>query len=883
MRTDIDLKKVYAFDYETELMGVKKLAPSSVCFSIADKSNGGYLISDGDSNYQEYIRSLFEYAYEDEQVILVAHNAKFDLHVFSEENPDMYDKLCTLLDRNQIVDTILVEKLLNLTTTGRITSSLPKNPYDKKEKGSRLEYSLADLVKKYKGLDIKMDKVAADSVRKRYIEMKGTPSSHYPREFKDYSIDDSIHTLDILSDQLEKRNHIIENSNFDPLKTLGYRVALDFHLYEYSMNGVSTNLEAIEKVQKMLEEELSFEKLNLLYPEYQLEGDDWNDHEKVELYLKRDREKGFLKPSYPKHPAFTWVHKKGCKKEKDEFGIPTCGEGCFRRTTRAHTDECKSNTMSKKQCKFTKKWLCDCPTKMKQFEKFVKSGKEYVLDEDGKKIPRFVDSINNQKLKNHIIDLWIERPDDFDLTFTDSAYDEDTGGFLDPELGAVEAIKSTNNQEITDLAKKAVRRNWSLIGVDSEWLDVYAFKDPILEQFAHRAGLIKLQTTEIPRMTERSTGKVSDIVHFNFDVLKETGRTSGFASGLYPSGNGQNIHRMVRSCYKAREGHWILAVDYNSLEFVATAQRTYDRLGESVYKKIFDNGWDAHAYLAAQRAYRSESWFADHCDNLDISAHDHENIYHQFYLFSKDDKQIGLLDKKDIDGNQLPRMFYGHYRNSAKPIGLGKLGGMGPRMIAHVSGATYKIEMTEEEAREYDEIWQEIFAPEAHMLKLITKEHKDPIFSFKDNSRFKYETPMGLVRPNCTFTACANGSLLQSPSAEGATKSVIRIARATKSPTSKSILKGNYIPWDFVHDENVGDVIANPKIATEVAGEVTKHMEDSLREICPDIKNKAEATMMLEWSKSAKELRNKDGHLIPWECKNNKELGERYGYEKSRN
>ena len=43
-----DLEELYAIDYETELMGPKRLAPPSVCFSIAQKEQGGYLISEAD-------------------------------------------------------------------------------------------------------------------------------------------------------------------------------------------------------------------------------------------------------------------------------------------------------------------------------------------------------------------------------------------------------------------------------------------------------------------------------------------------------------------------------------------------------------------------------------------------------------------------------------------------------------------------------------------------------------------------------------------------------------------------------------------------------------------------------------------------------------------
>ena len=53
-----------------------------------------------------------------------------------------------------------------------------------------------------------------------------------------------------------------------------------------------------------MKKELSFEKLNLLYPSYTLSGDDWDDHTKVDQYLKVDREEAFLKPSYPRKKKY---------------------------------------------------------------------------------------------------------------------------------------------------------------------------------------------------------------------------------------------------------------------------------------------------------------------------------------------------------------------------------------------------------------------------------------------------------------------------------------------------------------------------------------------------------------------------------------------------
>lgn len=860
-----NMNKVFAFDYETRLMGPQCLAPDTICFSVANKEQGAFLISDGDKNYQEYIRSLILHAKEDEEVTIVCHNSKYDMHCLVREHEDLYHTVIDLYKNGQIIDTILIEKLINLTTTGRIDSEPPRDPTDENAKGRKINYALSDLILTYTGKDVKESKEAADAVRTRYQEMSGTPSAYYPKDFKDYSIADSTYLLEILEQQFEKRDYIIDSQGFDPLKTLSHRCALDFALYRFSIEGVRTNEEQIKNLEKMLGEELCYDKLNLLYPEYILEGDDWNDFEKVDVYLKRDRERAFLKPSYPKRPAFSWAHKKGCPKNKDEFGLYTCGPECFRREARQHSPDCKP---AKRYCKFTKQPICDCPPKYVQAEenKTIGSGeeKEFVLDDNGEKIPIQKDKLNTKRLQRHIVDLWFNNPGDYEIHFSEGAYDK--GNYVDPDLIQYDAYKEGISP--IEKAYEAVLKNVGSVSVGSEWMEIYAFKDPILAQYAHRASLIRLQNTEIPRMKDRITGEIAEVVHGNFDVLKETGRTSGFADKLYPSANLQNVHKMARSCFKARPGHWILSTDYSSLEFVAAAQRAWDRLGRSVYKTIFDNGWDAHGYLAAQRAYRSEAWFQDECRENGLRPDDHEEIYHRFHAYKgPNDIKIGVDSKTGYD-----KKFHKFYRNSAKPIGLGILGGMGPKTIAHVSAATYKIEMSIEDAEEYKAIWEEIFEPEATLVKMINKNNKDPMFSTRDKSKFKYETPMGMVRPNCSFAACSNGDLLQSPSAEGMMLSIIQVSTDCYDPESTSFLKGNFKPWAAIHDEVCGDVIADPVIATAVAKELERVMCENLNKICPDIKCSADSALMIVWDKRAEDFYNEDGHLVPWETTHNKEL-----------
>mgnify|MGYP001067835030 CR=1 FL=1 len=153
-------------------------------------------------------------------------------------------------------------------------------------------------------------------------------------------------------------------------------------------------------------------------------------------------------------------------------------------------------------------------------------------------------------------------------------------------------------------------------------------------------------------------------------------------------------------------------------------------------------------------------------------------------------------------------------------------------------------------------------------------------FSTKKKKKFKYSTPMGMVRPNCSFAACSNGFILQSPSAEGATLAVIEVAKACWSPTSTSILKGNFHPWCFCHDEILGDVIADPVIATQVAEELERIMCECLQKVLPNITCAADSALQTMWDKNAEDEYDVDGNMIPWQVTKNEDLAKELKWKK---
>lgn len=764
----------FTFDFETCLMGPQNLAPKPICFSYDSEETSSGVVGNGDEEFKQFLLDMLEHIRTTEGLNLGAQNTKFDLHVMCNEWPELYSVVCDLLEQGKIQDAIIREKLLNLTVRGIVDKGV-----DETGKGFKLDYAFDKLVKKYLNKDISEDKHAEDSVRMRFAELDGMKARDYPKEFSDYVLGDSTDLRTILDRQEERRLHIIEHEGFDPFEVSHYRTYLDFHLYRMTMEGVHVNPEEITKIEAMLKEELTPEKIGLLVKH------------------------GLVIPAIPESIRYT----KAGVEMKD------------------HDDICP-----KIKDKETKEWTCNCPPKMYVAKK-EKSSTKLVTEQ--------------------VFKLFKENPGTV-LELTDK-------GLEDEDFMALYKQDRTHEEQVEFMSK-----HLDVISNKADFMDVYAHKDPILTQWAHRQKLQKILTTELPRMmVDRESKTPAKVVHGNFDVLKETGRTSGYASKLYPSANLQNVYSRVRSCYKAPDDHWILSTDYSGLEFVAAAQRAYDLIGSSTYMRLINSGMDPHSYLACQWAKKSEPWFKEECEDF---WDDPDLVYEAFMKYKKQKAHLIKDGEPVLDYKGNPKDWWKHYRTSSKPVGLGILGGMGPATIANVSIKTHKFEMTDEEAKAYRDIWREIFPDDAELLSYrILKSMKDYENYTKENQRYVYTTCMGLRRPNCTYTMATNGINLQSNSAEGATLSTAVVSRNSYDKTRGSILHGNYKPWAFVHDEILGNVKADPKIATAVAKEQERIMVDGLKSICPDINPSADSALMLTWSKDAEEARNEEGYLIPWD------------------
>lgn len=383
------------------------------------------------------------------------------------------------------------------------------------------------------------------------------------------------------------------------------------------------------------------------------------------------------------------------------------------------------------------------------------------------------------------------------------------------------------------------------ISTDKSVLRVLKGLDEVVAQYAHRQSLQKIVTTYLKPL------EGADTIHPDYDVLKETGRTSSYGSKLYPSVNIQQVDPRVRGCYVPRPGHVICSVDYEGLELASLAQTCYSLFGYSVHRDMINAGVNLHTYMGAQIAHRKDDGFRQYCQ--DSKANDPLSIYRTFSEFD--------------GGTEEEQTFFDKWRKMAKPADLGLPGGMGTStFVTYAAG--YGVLLTEEEAQEIKDIWFETFPEMKDYFNFVNKRLKDQSNSSVDEDGnhvplYAYTSPLGMYRAGATYCAAANGKALQTPSAEGAKIATFKVVRACYDWTQKSVLFGCR-PLAFIHDEILGEIPEDEKMGDR-ANEVSKIMVDSMKKIMPDIDIRAEPALMHRWNKKAKTVINDDGELEVWE------------------
>jgi len=414
------------------------------------------------------------------------------------------------------------------------------------------------------------------------------------------------------------------------------------------------------------------------------------------------------------------------------------------------------------------------------------------------------------------------------------------------------------------------------ISFAKEWLDEVAHLDPVLSQIQHRQAVQKILNTDLPRMTSldaegEHTSAVSPVVYVNYDVLKETGRTSSFAGTLYPSFSCQNVHPDVAGVIVPRSGYLFLSIDYQQLELVTLGQTLLNLFGTSMLAKLINEGVDLHAYLGAQIAMRMSLPFQQHCINCRIS--EAMDVYRAFK---------GLKDHSDPAAVEI----YGQYRKLAKPTGLGYPGGLGAKTMVAYAHHTYGVKIDYDTAALLKQIWFDTFPEMRLYFKHITKDCRDTrngprmldrkgpsgVTELVSMDLYEYTSPLGLFRGGCAFTAAANGIGLQTPAADGASLATISLVRACRDPNGgyPDLLPDSsgvrLMPVLFIHDEFVSEIRDCEEKHLWIP-QAQQIMVDAMRVICPDVAVRTDACLMDRWNKKAQPVFDDLGRLSVWKPK----------------
>ena len=448
--------------------------------------------------------------------------------------------------------------------------------------------------------------------------------------------------------------------------------------------------------------------------------------------------------------------------------------------------------------------------------------------------------VKKSVLQLHVLDICREHKLDVRLTDTGT---KNTG------------ISSTSYTTFMEkLERSEVQVKW--VATDKKWLPELEEYSELIQLFQLRQRFQKLLTAVIPTLEGQPR------IYPNFDVLKETGRTSSYGSSLYPSLNIQQQgdkfqfgeHTvMARRMYAPGPGRLFVQADYSSLELCSVAQITHNLFGMSLHKQLLEEGVDLHSYLGAQIAYRFHEDFSALCVEKGLTKA--REIYDYFLKAKKHESQE-------------VREFFRHYRTLAKPVGLGYPGGLGPATMRQLAWDTYGVRITQQEAEQFRELWRSTYPEMPRYFDWLGSQgdSQNPVIGRDDDGQpiqgYTYTTPLGMTRRGATFCAAANGAAMQSPAAEGAKIALFQVARECYDPTLGSVLYGAR-PVAMIHDEFILDAEDDDR-AHDRAMRLSEVMCESMSSVLPDVPIQAEACLMRRWSKMAEPV-YQDGKLIPWD------------------
>lgn len=172
---------VIGIDTETALMRPGLRVPPMTCMSLYDKQTRR-----GDVVDRHKARQLMAEWLRDDRVLLVLHNAPYDIAVMANEWPELLPWFFYKYERDLIEDTLITEQLID------IAKGLFRWKVDEEtDEVSRKKYGLGDL---FPGMD-------KDTYRTGYGPLRDVPVEHWPPGYYDYALGDAVKAVELRDDQ----------------------------------------------------------------------------------------------------------------------------------------------------------------------------------------------------------------------------------------------------------------------------------------------------------------------------------------------------------------------------------------------------------------------------------------------------------------------------------------------------------------------------------------------------------------------------------------------------------------------------------------------------------------------------------------------------------
>lgn len=244
--------KRIGIDTETYLINSEQgiVAPRMVCLTFCtEDAEVGLLARDEALSFMHALLDA-------DDIVFVAHHARFDFAVLAAADASLLPKIFRAYDEGRVRCTMVREKLLALAR-GELA--------DEGETGAKrnVKFSLAACVLRRFGIDLSEAKTAKGGPlpwRLRFSELDGVPIEAWPKEARDYALDDAKWNLALFDSQTDELNE--QGMSGDMIPDEAYQTRGAFWLYLLSVRGVRTEVERVNVLKTSLETE--YARINAL-------------------------------------------------------------------------------------------------------------------------------------------------------------------------------------------------------------------------------------------------------------------------------------------------------------------------------------------------------------------------------------------------------------------------------------------------------------------------------------------------------------------------------------------------------------------------------------------------------------------------------------------